>query len=111
MTDMYHPSIGVYEATDDKTCMLYEYLSFLGIVFLIDWNWREKLNFVETQTYVSTVPKLSQIYLKNPSKKNNSSFFVCISVHTRQRDRHTPKVAVSVYVRYFNADVARRGCK
>jgi hypothetical protein len=20
-TDMYHPSIGVYEATDDKTCM------------------------------------------------------------------------------------------
>ena len=37
-TDMYHLSIGVYEATDGED--LYEYLSFLGscIVFLIDWN-------------------------------------------------------------------------
>jgi hypothetical protein len=47
--DMYHLSIGVYEATDDKD--LYEYLSFLGsrIVFLIDWNRARKTlrNFVK----------------------------------------------------------------
>jgi len=46
-TDMYHLSIGVYEATDDKD--LYEYLSFLRSrkVFLIDWNRvRKTRNFV-----------------------------------------------------------------
>ena len=47
--DIYHLSIGVYEATDNKD--LYEYLSFLGsrIVFLIDWNRARKTlrNFVK----------------------------------------------------------------
>ncbi len=47
--DMYHLSIGVYEATDDKE--LYEYLSFLAsrIVFLIDWNRARKTlrNFIK----------------------------------------------------------------
>ncbi len=47
--DMYHLSIGVYEATNDKD--LYEYLSFLGsrIVFLIDWNRARKTlrNFIK----------------------------------------------------------------
>jgi hypothetical protein len=48
--DMYHLSIGVYEAKDEKD--LYEYLSFLGsrIVFLIDWNRARKSlrNFIKT---------------------------------------------------------------
>jgi uncharacterized protein Yka (UPF0111/DUF47 family) len=47
--DIYHLSIGIYEAIDDKG--LYEYLSFLGsrIVFLIDWNRARKTlrNFVK----------------------------------------------------------------
>jgi hypothetical protein len=50
-TNMYHLSIGVYEATDDKD--LYEHLSFLGsrIVFLIDWNRAGKTQILsKTQT-------------------------------------------------------------
>ena len=48
--DIYHLSIGVYEAKDERD--LYEYLSFLGsrIVFLIDWNRARKSlrNFIKT---------------------------------------------------------------
>ena len=48
--DIYHLSIGVYEAIDEKD--LYEYLHFLGsrIVFLIDWNRARKSlrNFIKT---------------------------------------------------------------
>jgi hypothetical protein len=55
--DMYHLSIGVYEATDDKD--LYEYLSFLGsrIVFLIDWNRARKTlrNFVKNTNCIEVL--------------------------------------------------------
>ena len=48
--DIYHLSIGVYGAKDERD--LYEYLSFLGsrIVFLIDWNRARKSlrNFIKT---------------------------------------------------------------
>ncbi|HEY7078796.1 MAG TPA: hypothetical protein VH500_03780 [Nitrososphaeraceae archaeon] len=55
--DIYHLSIGVYEAEGEKE--LYEYLSFLGsrIVFLIDWNRARKSlrNFIKTADCISVL--------------------------------------------------------